>query len=185
MLDGIKAGIGYRKLKKEMAGQNRKAHICNLAQATSIAVIYRAEDEKMHQVVKNYLKYLKEEEGIRRLMAFSYFDGKDTPAYLQSILEYDYFTRKDLNWHGKPSGSSVDKFINEPYDILIDLTEEPCLPLRYVLVESKAKFKVGQHNPKNEPYFDLLIDTQMNDLAKFIEQVTYYLAVLNSGQGAA
>lgn len=185
MFDGIKSSIGNSKLLKEAKASKRKAQICNLAQARSIAVIYRSEDEAVHRIVKNYIKYLKEEEGIRKLMAYSYFDGKDEPSYLQSILEFDYFTRKDINWHGKPNPSVISNFVNEPYDILIDLTEEPCLPLRYVLVESKAKFKVGQHNAANEPFFDLLIDTKMNDLAKYIEQVTYYLAILNSEQGAA
>lgn len=186
MLDGLKSSIGLKKLKQEAANDKRIARVCNLAQATSIAILYRSEDEAVHKIVKNYIKYLKEEEGIKKLMAFSYFEGKETPSYLQSILEYDYFTKKELNWQGKPSGSTVQAFIDEPYDILIDITEEPCLPLRYVLVGSRARFKVGQHKSENEPFFDLMIDAKMNDLSKFIEQVTYYLAILNSKhEGAA
>jgi hypothetical protein len=180
-VNDIKHKLGNYFLKKELQASNgRSKRVVNIKDANSVALLYKVRDEAWHKTIKRYVAHLKEEEGIRKIMAFGYFDGKEAPHYLQSKLEFDFFSKKDLNWMSKPSGLAVNNFVAESYDILIDLSMESYVPLRHVLNRSKAKFKVGLYSEENEKYYDLMISIQnAKSLPHFIEQVNYYLSIIN------
>ena len=61
----------------------------------------------------------------------------------------------DYNWWGKPRESVVNDLKAEHYDLLIDLTTRPCLPLRYIAMMADADFKVGLN--LGEGVHDMLI----------------------------
>ena len=179
MFDNIKEKIGKGKLEKKLRNQKRKPSLKNLDEVTSVAILYNADEEAVHKVIKNYVKFLKEEEGVKKILALGYCSLKETPSYLQSKLEFDYFTKKELNMYFEPSGNAVVNFTEKQFDVLIDLTTDYVLPLRSVLFRSKARLKIGKFGDENEQHYDFMIDASQRDLSKFIEQVTYYLAVLN------
>jgi hypothetical protein len=183
LLGGLKDKTGEYLLKKEAAGQKRRAVVSNLKTATKIGLLYYADDEASHKKVQRYVKHLKEEEGIRTLMALGYSNEKETPAYLNSKLEFDHFTVKDTNWKGRPTGATISNFVDEDYDILVDLSLTKILPLRFVLLHSKAKFKVGRFAEENELFYDLMIDVKDDDLDQFIKQINHYLKIINNGDG--
>ena len=94
---------------------------------------------------------------------------------MNSKLEYDFFTLKEINWHYKPTSSYVANYIEQNFDILINLCTKSVLPLLYVLALSKAKFKVGVHKEKYISYYDLLVHNNDNDLQHFIHNIEKYL----------
>jgi hypothetical protein len=49
----------------------------------------------------------------------------------------------DYNLLGKPRDYVLTDLQAEHYDLLIDLTTQPCLPLRYLAMYADADFKVG------------------------------------------
>lgn len=49
----------------------------------------------------------------------------------------------DYNLLGKPRDYVLTDLQAEHYDLLIDLTTQPCLPLRYLAMYANADFKVG------------------------------------------
>ena len=49
----------------------------------------------------------------------------------------------DYSWTGKPKDHVLTDLQAEHYDLLIDLTTRPLLPLRYLAMYSIADFKVG------------------------------------------
>ena len=86
---------------------------------------------------KNYLKNMCTGDYIFNL------DADELPLYVTPKLEYDYFVRKDLNWKLEAATPEVSNFIQEEFDILIDMTITDDEVLRFVIRESKARFKVG------------------------------------------
>ena len=181
MLDRLKENIGFYKLSREVKSSKKKRSpkVSNFQSATKVGIIYRGVDEKHHDVVKRFVNHLKQEEGIRHIMALAYYEEKQTPFYLQSKLNFDYISRKDVNWYGKPSGTTVRNFEEEQYDILIDLTLKPCLPLMFVLLNSNARFKVGKYSLKYQEAYDMMINIEKDSLKELIEQVNYYLTIIN------
>lgn len=180
MFEGIKRKIAANKLKREFKNLKRVGKVKNLDEALSVGIIYRLDREDTYHLVKKYVKFLKEQEGIKKIMALGFIDEKELPADYQSKLEFDFFTRKDLSRFYKPGGTTVKNFINDDFDILIDLTNEQVIPLRYILNYSKAKFKVGNYSEENEPFYDLMINMKKYNMVDFIDQVNHYLKIINT-----
>ena len=61
----------------------------------------------------------------------------------------------DYNWLGKPRDYVINDLKAEHYDLLIDLTTRPLLPLRYLTMYADADFKVGLN--LGEGLHDMLI----------------------------
>ena len=105
------------------------------------------------------------------------------PPMTYSKLEYDFFSQKELNWMGKPSGVVVQNFIREEYDLLIDLNVHDHFPLRYMAALSKAKFKVGKYSERDTDMYDMMIDADNTKTVKyFLRQVDIYITMMNKAE---
>ena len=90
-----------------------------------------------------------------------------------------FFSLNELNYYGFPNNSIVRNFMNEPFDILIDLTQKRIVPLRLVLLFSKSPFKVGSFSDEKKPFYDLMIETDPSDYKEYVTQVTNYLQIFD------
>lgn len=173
----IKEIAGSRLLKKE-AEVLRIRKGSNYHDAKSIGIIYQDSDEAFFKQIRAYAKFLKDEFNVQQVLALGFINevSKKIPVWQQHKLEFEYFTKDDLNWHLKP-GKSVTRFIQEPLDILLDFSGGNVVPLNYVYKASVAGMKVGVKGSKAERYSDFIID--MRDqfgLEKYIEQLNLYLS---------
>lgn len=86
---------------------------------------------------------------------------------------------KDVTLWGTLRESVVTDLSRRRYDVLIDLTQHPCLPLHYVAMLARADFKAGMH--LTDGIHHLLIDTEAKDTPVFLfEQIMYYLKTIHS-----
>ena len=180
LFERFREWMGRRILLRETL-PDRKPIARNLVEATKIGIVYIAEDEQMHNHVRNYVKKVKEELGIVKVMALGYYDSKALPHWLSSRLNFDQFSRKDLNWYRIPGGNTVQNFIAEEYEILIDLTMEDRLPTQYIMARSRARFKVGRLGDHNKRFLDMMIDMAgSTSLPQLITQVDRYMLMINA-----
>jgi hypothetical protein len=105
---------------------------------------------------------------------------KEDPDFLRSSISFDYLQRKDLSWNGIPSGPVYENFVAERFDILIDMTNYFNVPLRFVLLRSKAKFKTGIFSEESKPYFDMMIAFDKDDFEEYANQLVHYLTIINA-----
>jgi len=177
----IKSKAGRHYLQKALQENKRVSKLKNYETARSVGILYKAGDKAHETLVKNYVQYLKAEHGIRDIMALGYFETKELPEAYHIKLSFEYFTKKELNWHLRPESTSVLKFIEHPYDLLIDFSDKDSVPLRFVLALSKAKFKVGKQCATCEPFYDFMISTKEDQSTElYIETVNHYLGLLTS-----
>lgn len=180
LLDRIKEWLGIRRLLRDLP-QDRKPIARNIALARKIAIVYVVEDEAAHNHVRNYVKRLKEELGLSNIKALGYSDQKALPHYLHAKLNFEAICQKDLNWYRIPQGNTVQNFMAEEYEIIIDLTLEDRLPIQYILAKSRARFKVGRWSDSNKKILDMMIDMAgSKSLPQLIQQVHHYLLMVNS-----
>ena len=180
LFDRIKEWLGRRALLRE-AMPDRRPVAKNLAASVKIGIVYVATDEQAHAHVRNYVKRIKEDHGIHRIQCLGYFDDKVMPNYLAAKLHFDASHQKDLNWYRIPGGNTVNNFIAEEFDVLIDLTLTDYLPIQYIVAKSRARFKVGRWGDSNKHFLDMMIDMAgANSLPQFIAQVDRYLLMINS-----
>ncbi len=174
LIDKIRQTIGRYFLNQEMTTLKRQRGIVNLNDAKTIGILFEATDKEEFELVKKYVLYLKELK--KKVKAVGYFSTGDTPDFTYSKLEYDFFSKKDLNWYSKPSDKFVSNFIEEEFDILMDLNVHEHFPIRYIAGTSKARFKVGRQKEGDDAIYDLMIEgTEGKGLKYFLRQVDTYL----------
>lgn len=156
----------------------------NMNDAKTIAILFEATNAEDFELVKRYVGYLREMR--KKVKVLGYFSRKEIPKLTYSKLEYDFFDKKQLNWHMKPSGAVVNNFIEEEYDILIDLNIHEHLPLKYIAALSRSRFKVGKTQESSTEVYDLSIDhAQDKSLKYFLRQVDTYLLMINKREDSA
>jgi hypothetical protein len=115
-----------------------------------------------------------------RVRVACYTDQKFVPHFFIPKLLQDIITFKDLNWYFQPQKVFVKDFVEENFDILLDLTLTDNLPLLYLAVRSKAGLKIGRFQEDHQEYYDLMIDLPSeSSIEYFIEQIMYYLQKIN------
>lgn len=176
----LKKIIGKRVLKNILNKKvDRKVRFCNIKEANSFGILCVVKDEKDYKKILKLIKYLRDEFGIRGIKALAFYTKKDNPHFLQSRLGFDFFNTKDLNWFCFPNTIVSRNFINENFDILLDITDGDVVPQQFSLYYSKAALKVGTFSKKNKPFYDLMIDFKGSDFQENINHVVNYLDMIN------
>ena len=95
-------------------------------------------------------------------------------------MQYDFFNKKDLNWYYKPQNNYIKNFVKKEYDILINLSDSTCIPIKYLVASSIARFKVGKFE-KDYDIYDLMIklDKKEDTIEKLISEIAKYLNIIN------
>lgn len=163
---------------RSAAVKERKKVPVGLSAAKTCALLYRADQQEEEELVKKYVKYLRDYK--LTVKTLGYFDLPKMPEGVNPKLEYDYFTKKDLNLLLQPTGKVVANFIEEPYDILIDTSITAFFPFKYIVSNSQAKFKVGRQELEYSSSFDLMIKVEEGkDLRYLLRYIDHYLNVIN------
>ena len=133
---GLKQKIFNYLLKKQPERQPRFPH---LDQPLKVFVLYESDVLERNDAIKTIRQDL-----LRRQMdvtMWGYVEKKDIQTLIlpqSRILGVD-----DYNFLGKPRDYVLSDLKAEHYDLLIDLTTRPLLPLRYLAMYADADFKAG------------------------------------------
>lgn len=174
LTQGLSSFIGNFKIRNEIGKLNREHEAVGFEEAKNIGILYDATDATNFEVVKAYVKSLRNRQ--KDILALGYVDKKELPSNQYAQYGLDFFTRKHLNWQRIPNHRIVSNFISEKFDILINLSNNNCFPLRYITALSNARFRVGQFNRRNMMCYEMMIDTNGEEGIKgFIEEVENYL----------
>lgn len=150
----------------------------DFASAKYIGIVCSTEDEISTGHLKDFLQFLSQR-GIKYLV-LGYFDGKKIPDNFLYWKGMEFITHSDLNFFGIPNNPTVDKFVKEPFDMLINCSVENYFPIEYVTQLSHAKCKVGILRD-GDSYYDLMIDIRKKKTVEyFLENVKLYLSDLRN-----
>ncbi|NBC83614.1 MAG: hypothetical protein GVY19_09550 [Bacteroidetes bacterium] len=155
----IRTNIGYRQLKKLNALKKNMHEIVNLEDARKIGVVFNATHSVNFDVIRQFVKKLTKQK--KEISILGYVHSKKIIDHYLYRKGFDFFTRKDLNWHYKPKDEAINDFVKQSFDILINLSLEDYLPIQYVLVRSNARFKVSCYF-ENAQFADMFIDINKN-----------------------
>jgi len=175
--DVLRARMAAYFLRREKEPARKKKG-ANFSTADSVAIIAVDTDEQAFKKLRKYVQHLRTEHQIKNVVVFSFINGneKDVPVYHAHKLEYDYFTFDDLTWNLKP-GQAIKNFILRDFDILIDATHSEYYPLRYVLINSVARMKVGRTGHAASKFLDLSLDVPTtSSFDEFMSQADHYLS---------
>lgn len=171
----IRHKLGNRILKHKFKSLKREKKFYSLSDTKSIGILFDASNEKSFKEAKAIITEF-DEQG-KRVYALGFVEKTETIGNYLYKKEVDFFSISKLKWNGIPESDTVNTFIENKFDMLIDLTLSNYFPLKYIMALSKAEFKVS--SKIHEEYADFVIDIDKNNTVKyFMEQVKHYLNII-------
>lgn len=166
-----------KKLSLAYLKQQRSANIITLAGAKSVGILWNPADEESIETYES-LRQILNAKGIKSF-GMAYISSKSGKETLATVSNSWLISNNNLSFMGKPRSGEGVHFIQQNFDILIDLSLGKCLALQYILVHSPARFKVGW-SAGGTNFYDLEIDVAANPRCRFLmEQIIHYLEKLN------
>ena len=129
----------------------REPRFPHLDQPLKVMIIYESDLLERNDAIKTIRQDL-----LRRQMdvtMWGYVEKKEIQTLI--LPQSRILGVGDYNWLGKPQSEVLTDLKAEHYDLLIDLTTRPLLPLRYIAMYTEADFKVGMN--LGEGIHDMLI----------------------------
>lgn len=174
----LKNWAGNFLLKKELQRFKRNRKPASFQSVKTVGLLYVVPEEKDFPYITDFVKFFQDNGKVVKALGFTNTDF--VPHYCFPKLTYDYFTRKNSNWYGKPNHKFVDDFMENDYDLLIDLTTSPSFTMGFIGYLCKSKFKMGAMNDANVKHYDLMMQIDPNiPINEYITHIKHYLTNLN------
>ncbi len=174
----------YRYFKRRLflvyKKQKRVVNIVTLAEAKSVGILWNPLDDESNETYE-LLRKLLNERGIQSF-GIAYIQSKKEKAMLATISHSWLLSNCDVTICGRPKSEEGVRFIQQEFDILIDLSLLKGIELQYILIHAAAKFKIGWKSGDPNIY-DLEIDITANPQCRFLmEQIIHYLEKLHENK---
>ncbi|MBK0383329.1 hypothetical protein I5M32_10190 [Pedobacter sp. SD-b] len=170
LIDQVRLKFGFRQLRKETNKQMRKNESVSLDNAKNIGILVNIQNQNQLTEAEKIVTSLSGFDKKVRLLGFI----SDKSLKLKSNI-IDLISLDDVEWNLVPKKDKIKTFVNNEFDILLNLCTEICFPLVYITALSKSLFKVGAYDKKNSAFFDFMLATQQHSITGFTTELRYYL----------
>ncbi len=148
MLKRIRQYFFNRAVKKVA----RVSHYRSWDNIRTILVLFESDHQEKNQEARNLIKKLQAEG--KKVVACCYVDKKK--AETATLDTYVVLDRSQVNWLKRPKEEFMQP-LKAQFDVVMDMTETDCLPLKYVLLQAKSDFRCGKSCGDNSLY-DFVIE---------------------------
>ena len=152
----------------------RTVRFPHLDQSLKVMVIYESDPLERNDAIKAIRQDL-----LRRQMdvtMWGYLGRKEIQTLI--LPQSRILGLGDYNWLGKPKDYVLTDLKAEHYDLLIDLSTQTLLPLRYLAMYTDADVKVGLN--LGEGFHDMLMGMENPDAKGLYDQIINYLTTIKS-----
>ena len=157
--------------------RKREKKIKTLKDSKYIGILWNPEDEGSQDAYESLRKIVQSKK--IKTTGIAQIDSIREMEILTTNTKSGFLDKHNVTWLGRPKSKAGIHFIEEPFDILIDLSVNKTIALQYMLVHSQAIFKVGWKG-EDPNYYDLSIDIAEKPPCKYLmEQIVYYLEKIN------
>lgn len=178
-MKNLRKSLILYSIKRNLATTRISGQRASLHNAGTVGILAEIDSkEKLEQLV--HLKKTIESYG-PQVLGFGYAPFKMIPDYFNTQMQFEVFSKRDVNFLGRPGGSKVRDFLERQFDILMDLTTHECLPLSYLAGMAKAKIKAGRYHDEMIHVYDFMIRANdYNDFGDFLFTMKNYLSKINT-----
>lgn len=163
----LKQYIFKSRAKKHLAQDTRKKKFVNYDKAKSVVLLFESDERENNPFVKRIIEQLKGEG--KKVSAWGFVNKKIIESAVLS--DYKILNKKSCDWTEQPTESFIREVSENNYDLLIDLTKNDILPLKYILLYSNAACKAGI-NKYQENLFDFTLNITPQEEQKQMEDVS-------------
>lgn len=100
------------------------------------------------------------------------------PHNRKNIPSKIHFSEKSFGWKTQVKDSNFNKFLEQPFDLLIGYFNKPSLYTELAVLKSNATFKAGI-SKVNQQLYDIEIKEYPKNTERFLLELKKYLEILN------
>lgn len=177
MFNKTKHTISKLLLKRQLLSKKKKEIPFSYNDVHEIGLIYNAENPTEANQVLQFANDLKTEG--KKVSLLGFINNKLPIHENQSNNESTFFNISDLTFFNLPKSEKVSHFLNQNFDLLLNVYQYNFEILAGLVTISKAKYSVGAQFEFASSVFDLTIDTKANKDVYFLaKQMEFYLKVI-------
>lgn len=164
-------------LRSKQPTQFAPKAVPSLNEAAHIAILYDATFIDKEPAIHRFVAQLKQEG--KKVYTIGFVDMPKLPGNKKFSLQSDFVWYEKINTFKLPHRPAFETFLNTRFDLLINLYEQPTLPLMALSAWSTASCKIGPHLPNLLPFVDIAIDMGPKpEIEQIVDQTNYYLRII-------
>ena len=138
--------------------------------AQSIGVVIQNEDLNNSKIINNFVGEIK---NLGKKVDVLFVEK--SKGSVKANFDFKSLNNKDITWNGLIKSERVQRFMEKDFDFLYSLNLNSNIPTQNIFANSKAKYRVGNHEVDNEGLFELMIDTQKKPKLEILaDQMLFY-----------
>ncbi|MBN1339198.1 MAG: hypothetical protein JXA03_07735 [Bacteroidales bacterium] len=179
---GLRRRIAEQIMKIKARRVNRERNLMPFDSVKKMGILFEIRTKEELRMIQDLNQYLSSKG--KDIIMVGFFRGKDLPDYCIASKSGYCFNFRDLNFWEIPNTDFLKKYIQIPFDLLINLSQDSIFALDYLISLSQAKIKIGITESNEQGYYDIAIQpSEKLDLEKAIENIFHYLLILNPKTG--
>jgi hypothetical protein len=182
LFKNIRLKIGDAILSKKASRLERKVSYSSFGDIRSIGIVWDASRPSEFLCLSRFHQQMQSKK--IEVKIFGYYPGKNLPDQYTAIMYLTCIRKDEISKFYLPMTSEANTFINNPFDVLIDINFDRQYPLRYITMLSRAKLKVGLYeNGSSGSSADVMMELKRPvDLDSYLTHILHYLEMIRTTQ---
>jgi len=170
-----------QRAQKYLSATTRTHKFVSYSKAKTVLLLFESDHDEKNPLVRSIISSLQKDG--KKVVAWGFVNKKLVDTAI--MPDFRILNHKQTDFFGKPLTSYKNELLNQEFDLLIDLTLKPVIPIEYFTMYAHAFCKTGIK--KNDlPVYDFLLDLEslthqhesadpMIDEMYLFNQIIFYL----------
>jgi len=143
-------------------------------EVSSVLVLYESEWTERNPELRSIVQQMQEQD--KKVVSWGYL--KKDKVLSPNLPESRILSPQNFNLIQRPKTDVQQYLQKHEFDLLVDLTAVPLLPMQYVALLTQAKFKIGAHN---DSLYDMVVSCSPQASPEYIfQQILHFLTTIKS-----
>ncbi len=144
-----------KRAQKYLSLTPREHHFVNYDKAKTILLLFESDYSEKNLITRRIINQMRLDG--KKVSAWGFIDKKEVDTAI--FPDFRILHHKQTDFFHKPLASYINELQYSEFDLLIDLSVKPIIPLEYLALYALASFKTGIRKTEI-PMYDFVLDTE-------------------------
>jgi hypothetical protein len=155
MFKKLRNYLFQKRAEKYLRETERDRRFVTYDKAKSVLLLFESDFSEKNVHIRKMISQMQQDG--KKVSAWGFIEKKEVST---SILpDFRILHHKQTDFFHKPLISYVNELEGQEFDLLIDLSLKPLLPLQYIVLYARASCKTGIHK-SDLPLYDFLLNVE-------------------------
>jgi hypothetical protein len=151
----INAYLFNQRAQRYLSVTPRERRFVNYDKAKNILLLFESDYAEKNQHIHRVIKQMRQDG--KKVSAWGFIDKKQVETAI--FPEFRILHHKQTDFFHRPLQSFINELQHSQFDLVIDLTVNPVVPLQYLALYAISSFKTGIRKSKL-PIYDFVLDLE-------------------------